>query len=391
MPENLAAVVDDLSIYLICGRVTTEHKPGFTHVASGLSDAVEAERLGFRRGWLSERFDLKDCGAVLAGCAARTTRFGVGTGVWAAPSRHPMVAASFGATMNALYGARFILGLGRGVPLPDMATYTIADFEHYAETVKALWDGGDVDYRAPGRDKPTTLRTVDALGEVPKPEIWTCHYGRPKAATASANPVFDGAMLYPFLSVDAVRHAVQRIRNACADRGRDPDSIHLCHPVVVAAELDDSTTRAYAHARAVTYLEWPGHGEALCDSNGWDRAVLTRLREHKQLIGKNADQGFHRAQLMEPAKIVPDEWMQQSCALGSVEHCVARLQEYRDAGVDEIAVYGSTPKENTQLIAAWRERAVTPGRSSSDRPAAATLGAGRGSRTRRRLGPPGAA
>jgi hypothetical protein len=29
-------------------------------------------------------------------------------------------------------------------------------------------------------------------------------------------------MLYPFLTADAVRQAVERIRNACADSGRDP-------------------------------------------------------------------------------------------------------------------------------------------------------------------------
>jgi len=354
--EGLAAVVEDLSIYLICGRVTTEHKPGFTHVASVLSDAVEAERLGFRRGWLSERFDLKDSGAILGGCGALTTRFGLGTGVWAAPSRHPMVAASFGATMQALYGPRFTLGLGRGVPLPDMPEYTFDQFVHYAETVKALWSGGTVEYQAPGGDMPTVLRTVDALGEVPKPEIWTFNYGRPKAARAAANPVFDGVMLYPFLTVEAVRAAVQRIRGACAERGRDPDSIRICHPVVVAPELDDFTTRAHARARAVTYLEWPGHGESLCASNDWDTSILRQLREHKQLTGKNADQDFHRAQLMEPARLVPDEWMEQSCAIGSVAHCVERLAEYRAAGADEIAIYASTPAQNAQLIAAWRTR-----------------------------------
>lgn len=349
-PATLSPVVDDLSIYLICGRVTTETKPGFTHVTSGLTDAVEAERLGFRRGWLSERFDLKDSGAFLGSVAARTTRFGVGTGVWATPSRHPMVAASFGATMNALHGPRFTLGLGRGVPLPDMPEHSFAQFVNYARTVKQLWDGGTVDYNG------TTLKTVDALGDVPKPEIWACGYGRPKFSRAAANPVFDGVMLYPFLTVEAVKEAVQRIRNHRADHGLDPESIHICHPIVVAAELDDFTTRAYAHARAVTYLEWPGHGESLTDSNGWDQSVLADLRAHKQLQGKNADQDFHRAQLMEPARIVPDEWMEESCAIGSVAHCVDRLQEYRDIGVDEIAIYASTPAENAELIAAWRDR-----------------------------------
>jgi probable F420-dependent oxidoreductase len=346
----MRTVMEDLSIYLICGRVTTETKPGFTHVRSVLSDAVEAERLGFRRGWLSERFDLKDSGAILGGVAARTTNFGVGTGVWATPSRHPMVAASFGATMNALYGPRFVLGLGRGVPLPDMPEHSYEQFVDYARTVKALWAGGTVDYNG------TRLRTVDALGEVPKPEIWACGYGRPRFANAVGDPVFDGVMLYPFLTVEAVRKAVERIRNSAADHGRDPESIHICHPIVVAPELDDFTTRAYAHARAVTYLEWPGHGEALCGSNAWDASVCTKLREHKQLAGKNADQDFHRAELMDPARLVPDEWMEESAAIGSVEHCVERLQEYRDGGADEIAIYASTPAENERLAHAWQKR-----------------------------------
>ncbi|MEZ0365883.1 LLM class flavin-dependent oxidoreductase [Mycobacterium sp. pUA109] len=151
----------------------------------------------------------------------------------------------------------------------------------------------------------------------------------------------------------------ERIRNACADRGRDPDSIHICHPIVVAPELDDFTTRAYAHARAVTYLEWPGHGEALTGSNGRGRdpSVLTRLRAHKQLVGKNADQDFHRAELLGPAELVPDEWMEESCAIGTVEHCVDRLSDYRAVGVDEIALYAATPKQCEGLIQTWRSRA----------------------------------
>ena len=346
-------MMEDLSIYLICGRVTTEAKPGFTNVRTVLTDAVEAERLGFRRGWLSERFDLKDSGAILGGVAARTTQFGVGTGVWATPSRHPMVAASFGATMNALYGPRFTLGLGRGVPLPDMPEHTYEQFLDYARTVKALWAGGIVDYNG------TKLRAVDALGEVPKPEIWACGYGRPRFAKAAGDPVFDGVMLYPFLTAEAVRKGVERIRNSAADNGRDPESIHICHPIVTAPELDEFTIRAYAHARAVTYLEWPGHGEALCGSNGWDPSVCTKLREHKQLQGKNADQDFHRAELMDPARLVPDEWMEESAAIGSVEHCVDRLQEYRDAGADEIAIYASTPAENEALAHAWQRRKTT--------------------------------
>ena len=41
-----------------------------------------------------------------------------------------------------------------------------------------------------------------------------------------------------------------------------------------------------------------------------------------------------------------DEWMDASCAIGSVSACVARFKELRAAGVDEIACYGSSPADN---------------------------------------------
>ena len=357
----MTRVADDLSIYLVCGRVTAKPEPGLTHVGRALDDAVAAERLGFRRVWLSERFDLKDAGALLAGAAARTTRLGIGTGALASSSRHPLLAASFGATMHALYGPRFVLGLGRGVPLFDMAELKIAELLEYARTVRSLWRGECVKWHSPGRS-PVELKTIDVLGDIPEPEIWYCTYGLPKAAKAAVDPVFDGVMLYPFLTVEAVGAAVARIRRACEESGRDPSSLHICHPTVVAAELDDLTTRAYAHARAVTYLQWPGHGEALTRANGWDQSPLRPLREHRQFHAMDqptADQSFHRAQLMEPASFIPDDWMEESCALGTVEHCVSRLREYREAGADEIAVYASTPDENARLIQAWLDEGAT--------------------------------
>lgn len=82
------------------------------------------------------------------------------------------------------------------------------------------------------------------------------------------------------------------------------------------------------------------------------------LRAHKQLAAseKVADRRFHRHELLEPARLVPDEWMEETCALGSIEHCVERLAQFRDAGADEIATYGSTPAQNAQLVQAWRAR-----------------------------------
>jgi len=157
------------------------------------------------------------------------------------------------------------------------------------------------------------------------------------------------------------RDAVERVREACERVDRDPASVRICQCVVTAPDLSEEEWRALAHARAVTYLQAPEYGRSLVRANGWDWAPVEKLRSHPQFRTSGeemADTAFHRVELMEPARLVPDEWMRASCAWGTVDECVEQLQRFRDAGADEIATYGSTPGQNARLIAAWRDRAA---------------------------------
>jgi alkanesulfonate monooxygenase SsuD/methylene tetrahydromethanopterin reductase-like flavin-dependent oxidoreductase (luciferase family) len=181
--------------------------------------------------------------------------------------------------------------------------------------------------------------------------------GGPVASKLAAK-IADGIMLVPFLTVDAVARAVKIIRGEREQLGLDP-SITILHPIVVAADLGDAYTRAIAHARFVTYIVgMPFFARAYLRQNGWDPATMERILAHQQFAQMDrptADQMFHREQLASPAELVPDEWMRDSCAIGSVDECIARFKELRSAGVDEIACYGSSPSDNQSLIGAWRE------------------------------------
>lgn len=355
---GLAPLVSDMSIYVLSGRVSTADARGVTRADRGIGDAIEAERLGFRRVFLSERFDLKEAGVQLSAMAAKTSRLEVATGAMTPASRHPILTAALGATLHAIHGPRFVLGIGRGMDFWGMPELKMRHVTEYATMLKRLWAGEEFSYQAPG-GAPADIKLLDGLGDVPAPKIWLFTFGGPVAAEALANPVYDGVMFYPFMSAEAVYNAVERIRVACERHGRDPKTLRICQPIVTAPELDDFTTRAYAHARCVTYLDYPRHGENLARSNGWDEKVIDRLRNHATLGGERADAKFHRAQLVDISREIPDEWIEATAAIGSVDHCVATLQRYRDAGADELAVYGSTPQENARLIAAWREHART--------------------------------
>ena len=103
--QPILPVLDDIGIFLTAGRVRDP--------SVALTEAQDAERLGIGRVWLAERYDLKEAGALLGGVAARTSRLGIGTATVATGSRHPLLTAALAATMQAMYGGRFTLGLGR--------------------------------------------------------------------------------------------------------------------------------------------------------------------------------------------------------------------------------------------------------------------------------------
>ena len=349
--DQLAPLVEDISIWLIPGR-TKDPTPA-------LQQAVDAERLGFRRVFLSERFDLKDAGALLGGVLARTSRLDAGTGIAAAGARSPLMAASMAATLQAAYGHRFIFGLGRSSG-PYLAGQGITEFgfkafEDYFDLLRRLFRGETVDYDGPAGHYEG-MRTIDPCPGKP-PELWATSVGGPKATKLAAR-IADGLILPGFLTSEAVARAVQIARAERVRHDLDPDDFPIMYYMITANDLDEEYTRAIAHARLVTYVVgMPAFARAYVENNGWDPAAMQRVSQHPQFgsMGRlTADQSFHRADLIEASKRIPEEWVYDTCAIGSLSTCVDKIREYRDAGVDEIGFYGSTPLENAQLINGWR-------------------------------------
>lgn len=366
MSDEQVSAVTDLSAYLIAGRVVSQ--PPETHldetaartVSQGIDDGAEAERLGFANVYLSERWNLKEAAVVLGAVGAKTTRVGLGTGLVSPARRHVLHMAAFGATMHAAFGPRFILGLGRGdhayLRHEGLQTAGFAGVIDYVKILHRLWAGETVIY-----DGPAGSYHNIKLGDTyhgPAPQVLYGTFGMPKAAAAVA-AAFDGVILPPMMSPEATAGSVTRLRQACDDIGRDPASLHIVQCVVTAPDLGVDETRALAHARAVTYLQAPEYGTALAKVNGWDIGPVELLRSTIEQMRSSAgdelvDTAFHRVQLMEAADLVPEEWMAASCAFGSAAQCAAKLREYRQAGADEITTYGSTPGQNAELLAIWR-------------------------------------
>src|SRR6195952_3688223 len=266
-----------LGAYVLPGRVTD---PGLV-----IGQAQAAQRLGLQTVWLSERWGTKDLGVIAGAVSQVTSTVQIASGITHLQSRHPALLASLAMTAQALSGGRFVLGVGRSVDdmwaavgLPRSTNAFIVD---HVDIFRRLCRGEKVHYDGPAGSYPS-LRLND-LPDQPAPPVVFAAIGPKSLALAGRH--FDGVLLHPFLTPDAVRRSVDVVRDAERAAGRPTRSVRVYATVVVACELPAAEELAVVGARAVTYYQIPGFGERLASVNGWDPEPLSRLRSHPVLAG----------------------------------------------------------------------------------------------------------
>ena len=350
--QGASARLDDMSITLLAGRVPSSRP--------ALEQAVEAERLGFRRIWVPERYNIKEAGTLLGGIGAVTTNVEVGPGPLSISSRPPIVTAAMAATFQSLYGPRFTLGVGRSIGawlkghgFSQVNYKTLTD---WVAILKQLWRGETVDYEGPAGSYHD-LTMIDRPDEAPPPVVFF-HLGGPKASEVAADPVWDAIAFCNLTTPEVVHRSIQQTRAAVEADGRDPDSLYFIAPVTTAPDLSEDETLGMVAARVAIYLQLPV-GEAIRKLNGWDEGKANEIRNHpmfNSVGGGLVDHKFHRGDVLAAARTVPDEWVRDAAAVGTAEEAARSLRRYRDAGAHEVDLYGSTPAENAGLVEAWRRQ-----------------------------------
>lgn len=333
--------------------VTTASRLG-AYVLPGRSDepkraieqAVVAEEVGLGAVWLSERFGTKDIGTVGGALAQATREVRICAGITHFQTRHPLALASLGITLQALSDGRFVLGVGRSIGvlmkawgLPPSNNAALIDG---VAMLRRLWAGERVKYAGPLGTYPS-LQLVD-LPKVAPPPVLLAAIGPVSLALAGEH--YDGAILHPFLTVEAQLRAVETVRGAAQRAGRDPAALRIVSTVVAAPDQSERDTAMRVRARLVTYLNSPGLGRSLVEANGWDLGVLDAVAQHPLIapLGRRpADGVLDHDQLVEVSRVVPEQWFEQAAAVGTAGQCAARLRDHLDAGADEIIIHGSTP------------------------------------------------
>jgi G6PDH family F420-dependent oxidoreductase len=282
--------------------------------------AVKAEQAGFEGLWISDHYHPWNdeqghspfVWAVI-GAIARATEQKVTTAVTCPTVRiHPAVIAQAAATASLLLDGRFCLGVGSGEALnehilgdrwPD-ADERLEMLEEAVDVIRTLWQGGVQNHL--GRHYRVERARVYDLPVSPPP-VLVSGFG-PKAIDLAAR-IADG-----FVTVGPDAEAVKRFRSQCNNQGA------LVQGGVKVCWAPDEE-----QARKTAYRLWPN------DALPGELAQVLPTTQH-----------FEQA-----TELVTEEMIAEQTPCGpDVERHVQALQEYADAGFDEVYVQQIGPEQD---------------------------------------------
>jgi len=320
-------------------------------------DLIEEVRLGESMGFgsvfLSERFDKKEIGVLSGAAGAVSTELTVVTAATNHNTRHPMITAGLARTMQSLTGGRFVLGLGRGIPIiqdtygiPRISTAALEDF---AAIMRRLFRGEFI----VGHDGPAGSWPVLYLAAIDEPlPLGLMAFG--PHSLALGGRCFDEVVLHTFFTEETTRRCVATVKDAAEQAGRDPGAVRVWSCLATIGDhIDEDLRLMKSVGRLATYLQ--GYGDLLVATNGWDPTVLDRFRADPLVAGflGGIDSNATGPQLEHIATLLPDEWLAAS-ATGSPQECAREVRAQLAMGCDGVILHGATPSELEPVVTAYR-------------------------------------
>ncbi|MFF4529056.1 LLM class flavin-dependent oxidoreductase [Streptomyces sp. NPDC001407] len=321
--------------------------------------AHAAEELGYDVLLAPEGYR-SDAVSVLGLLAGATRRIGLASGVMQIPARPPGATALTAATLDALSGGRFRLGLGVSDPDVSQGWYGVpfdrplARTREYVDIVRRALAGGPVTYdgehyRLPGPAgsgaAPLHLRTERPDRRIP---VYLAAVG-PRVLRL-AGEIADGwiGVFTPPESVAGAVSAIQEGRRLTG-LGMAGYDVLLSLPVAVADDVGtavDSLRGQYVYLLGIGDLERNVHC-GLARRLGYGPAVGL-LRE--RLAAGDRDGA---------AAALPEEFIERTALAGPVPRLAERMIAYAGAGVTTLGVMASaaaaTPDGRVRILRAAAE------------------------------------
>jgi F420-dependent oxidoreductase-like protein len=298
--------------------------------------AVAAEKLGYDVVWAAEAYGA-DAVSVLATIAARTERIGIGSGVLQIPGRTPAMTAMTAASLDALSGGRFRLGLGVSGPQVSEGWHGVrfADpLGRTAEYVQIVRDAlsrrrvtaGGRHFTLPLPDGPGKSLVLALQTQRPRIPVYLAAVG-PKNLELTGR-IADG-WLGIFFDAEQGAAQVRAIRDAASAAARDPSAIDIAVQVPVSVADDPVTAAVRVRPYAALYIGGMGSRKA----NFYHRIAAGMGFETE---ADEVQDRFLARDYAGAAAAVPQEFLERTCLLGDESQIAGGLRRLAGAGVTTV-------------------------------------------------------
>ncbi|HYH26456.1 MAG TPA: LLM class flavin-dependent oxidoreductase [Blastococcus sp.] len=308
--------------------------------------AVQAEGWGFDGLLLADSENLVGDPYVELTLAARAThRLRLGPAVTNPVTRHPAVTASAIATLQIESGGRAVIVYGRGdsaVRQLGLQPATTEELERGLSQLQGFLGGQAV---------PSAAGVAARMGW-----IEPFHAGDVPVSVAATGPVTIGLAARLCGRVDftvgadprRVSWAIAQARRAASGAGTQ---LSLGAFVNVAVHPDVAVARNLVRGSAAIFAHFVSEGphDVVPDD---DRAVVQRVRVAY-------DEAAHGLTTADHARLLPDDFLDRFAIAGPPEHCVARLRELIDLGLDRVIVVPGSRDADPDALAASNELFAT--------------------------------
>jgi 5,10-methylenetetrahydromethanopterin reductase len=283
---------------------------------------------------------------VLAVAAAATTTLRVGTSV-AVPLRHPLLAASAMATLNAVSAGRASFSIGRGdgaVKVLQQKPMPVTRFEEWLTRLQGFLRREEVEIDGV-TSSMARLDDIDPSLALPKPPIDVAATG-PRTVEVAVKTA-DGVSISVGADVARLRQSIDLVKDACARVGRDFASLRIgCYLQVAVTNGDDRRAREAIRGLVVTHARFSGFeakpppGVDVAGHSRYEHAVKTMEAVYRSTRGGTTLREGGKAGEIEfyPLEAGADELIDQFAIAGPPDYCAERLQEIIDVGVSRIFI-----------------------------------------------------
>jgi F420-dependent oxidoreductase-like protein len=286
--------------------------------------ARAAERLGYDAVLAPEGYT-SDAASVLGMVAATTDSIGLVSGIMQIPARPPALAALTAATLDAISGGRFRLGLGVSNPDVSRGWYDVpfdrplARTRAYVDVVRQALTGDPVQVND---GAPVHVLTTGSRPDLP---IYLAAVG--PGNLRLAGEIADG-WIGVFTPPEAVAAAVTEIRAGRGERGMAGFEVFPTLPAAIAPDVASAVDALRGH-----YVYLLGIGEAekniycrLAGQMGFERDV--KVFRERLTAGDRAGAGA----------AIPAELIDLTSLAGPIARLAERMQAFAAAGATTLGI-----------------------------------------------------